>query len=128
MHSVDLAKIDIAIIVFYLVGIIALGLWVGRGQRNARDYFLGDRNISWWGVGLSIVATETSAITFISVPAMAYGGDLTFIQIVIGYVIARVILAILLVPNYFRGEIYSPYQLLTRSFGPMAGKTCAGIF
>lgn len=128
MHSVDLAKIDIAIIVFYLVGIIALGLWVGRGQRNARDYFLGDRNISWWGVGLSIVATETSAITFISVPAMAYGGDLTFIQIVIGYVIARIILAILLVPHYFKGEIYSPYQLLTRSFGPMAGKTCAGIF
>lgn len=123
MHS-----IDIAIIVFYLAGITALGLWVGRGQRNARDYFLGDRNISWWGVGLSIVATETSAITFISVPAMAYGGDLTFIQIVIGYVIARVILAILLVPHYFKGDIYSPYQLLTRSFGPLAGKTCAGIF
>ncbi len=126
MHSIDI--IDIAIIVFYLVGITALGLWVGRGQRNARDYFLGDRNISWWGVGLSIVATETSAITFISVPAMAYGEDLTFIQIVIGYVIARVILAILLVPHYFKGDIYSPYQLLTRSFGPLAGKTCAGIF
>ena len=79
MHS-----IDIAIIVFYLLGIIALGLWVGRGQRSARDYFLGNRSISWWGVGLSIVATETSALTFIGIPAMAYGGDLTFIQIVIG--------------------------------------------
>ena len=123
MHS-----IDIAIIVFYLLGIIALGLWVGRGQRSARDYFLGNRSISWWGVGLSIVATETSALTFIGIPAMAYGGDLTFIQIVIGYVLARVILAALLVPHYFKGDIYSPYQLLSRSFGPLTGKTCAGIF
>ncbi|MFT4691435.1 MAG: SSS family solute:Na+ symporter, partial [Limisphaerales bacterium] len=85
---------DWIVICVYLVGIIGLGVWLGRGQKNTRDYFLGGRNIPWWGVGLSIVATETSALTFIGVPAAAFGGDLAFIQIIIGYVIARVILAV----------------------------------
>ena len=120
--------IDWLIIALYLCFTVALGLWVGRGSKSARDYFLGNRGVSWWGVGLSIVATETSALTFISVPAMAYGGDLTFIQIVIGYVIGRIILAIFLIPHYFKGDVYSPYQLLTQSFGIKAGRTCAGIF
>lgn len=120
--------IDWSIIVLYLVGVIFLGFWVGRGQRSARDYFLGNQSISWWSVALSIVATETSALTFIGVPAMSYGGDMTFIQIVIGYVLARFVLAVLFVPHYFKGEIYSPYQLLTKSFGSAAGRTCAGIF
>src|SRR5678815_3537578 len=103
-----LSVADWTIIVAYLLGIIALGVWFGKDQRNTRDYFLGSKNIPWWGVGLSIVATETSALTFIGVPAMAYGPDaLTFIQIVIGYVIARIILAIVMVPHYFKGEIYS---------------------
>ncbi|MBR5605262.1 MAG: sodium:solute symporter, partial [Verrucomicrobia bacterium] len=99
--------IDWLIIALYLCFTVALGLWVGRGSKSARDYFLGNRGVSWWGVGLSIVATETSALTFISVPAMAYGGDLTFIQIVIGYVIGRIILAIFLIPHYFKGDVYS---------------------
>lgn len=119
---------DWLIIFVYLAGIIAFGLWFGRGQRNTRDYFLGSRNIPWWGVGLSIVATETSALTFIGVPALAYGGNLAFIQIVIGYVIARVLLAIWLVPHYFKGEIYSPYELLSNSFGPSARRTAALFF
>lgn len=123
-----ISGIDTSIIIIYLAGIIVLGLWVGRGQKDARSYFLGGRSLSWWGVGLSIVATETSALTFIGIPAMAYGGDLTFIQIVIGYVIGRVILSIVLVPHYFQGDVYSPYQLLTKSFGSSAGRTCAGIF
>ena len=106
---------DWLVIILYLVGIIALGLWFGKDQKNTKDYFLGSRNIPWWGVGLAIVATETSALTFIGVPAMAYGADaLTFIQIVIGYVIARIILAIVMVPHYFKGEIYSPYQLFSK--------------
>ena len=115
-------------IVVYLVGIIALGLWFGQDQRNTRDYFLGSKNIPWWGIGLSIVATETSALTIISVPAMAYGGNIAFIQIVIGYVIARILLAIILVPYYFKGEIYSPYQLLEQSFGAPARKLAGGFF
>jgi solute:Na+ symporter, SSS family len=120
---------DWVVIFAYLLGVIALGVWFGRDQRNTRDYFLGSRNIPWWGVGLSIVATETSALTFIGVPAMAFGADaLTFIQIVIGYVIARIILAIVMVPHYFKGEIYSPYQLFAQAFGMPARRTAGGFF
>src|SRR5258707_6007437 len=96
---------DWSIIIFYLVGIIALGIWFGKDQHTTRDYFLGSKNIPWWGIGLSIVAAETSALTIIGVPAMAYGTNLAFIQMVVGYVIARVVLAVLLVPHYFKGEI-----------------------
>jgi SSS family transporter len=119
---------DWLVIAIYLVGIIGFGIWCGRGQKSNRDYFLGSRNIPWWGVGLSIVATETSALTFIGVPALAFGGNLAFIQIIIGYVIARVLLAIWLVPHYFKGEIYSPYELLSNSFGPAARRSAAWFF
>jgi SSS family transporter len=119
---------DWAIILLYLGGIIALGMWFGKDQRNTRDYFLGSKNISWWGIGLSIVAAETSALTIIGVPAMAYGGNIAFIQMIAGYVIARVILAVVLVPHYFKGEIYSPYQLFADKFGPCARQTAGGFF
>src|ERR1700689_2836871 len=101
---------DWAVILFYLGGIIALGSWFGKDQKNTRDYFLGGKNIPWWGIGLSIVAAETSAVTIIGVPATAYGTDISFLQMIIGYVIARIILAIVMVPHSFKREIYSPYQ------------------
>ncbi|MBI5383061.1 MAG: hypothetical protein HZA90_00085 [Verrucomicrobia bacterium] len=119
---------DWAIIVAYLLGVIALGVWFGKDQRNTRDYFLGSRNIAWWGIGLSIVAAETSALTIIGVPAMAYGTNLVFIQMVIGYVIARLMLAVVMVPHYFKGEIYSPYQLFADTLGPEARQTAGGFF
>ncbi len=119
---------DWAIILVYLLGIIALGLWFGKDQHTTRDYFLGSKNVPWWGIGLSIVAAETSALTIIGVPAMAYGGDFTFIQMLIGYVLARIILAVVMVPHYFKGEIYSPYQLFADSFGPSARQTAGGFF
>ena len=101
-----LTTADWLVILLYLGGIIVFGVWFGKDQKNTKDYFLGSKNVPWWGVGLSIVATETSALTFIGVPAMAYGADhLTFIQIVIGYVVARVIMALVVVPHYFKGEI-----------------------
>src|SRR5438034_1661400 len=108
---------DWAVIIVYLLGIVGLGVWFGKDQRNTRDYFLGSKNIPWWGIGFSIVAAETSALTIIGVPAMAYGSNLLFIQMIIGYVIARIILAVVMVPHYFRGEIYSPYQLLETHLG-----------
>ena len=80
---------DWAIILLYLGGVVALGVWFGRDQHNTRDYFLGSRNTPWWGVGMSIIATETSALTIIGVPAIAYGGNLMFIQMIIGYKIGR---------------------------------------
>ncbi len=119
---------DWIIIVAYLLGIIGLGVWFGKDQRNTRDYFLGSKNIPWWGIGLSIVAAETSALTIISVPAMAYGTNIAFIQMVVGYVIARLILAVVMVPHYLKGEIYSPYQLLETAFGPSARKLAGGFF
>lgn len=119
---------DWAVIVVYLLGMVLLGVWFGRDQKNTRDYFLGSKNIPWWGVGFSIVATETSALTIISVPAMAYGGNISFIQIIIGYVIARILLAIVMVPHYFKGEIYSPYQLLEGAFGQSVRKFAGALF
>ncbi|MBN2508606.1 MAG: sodium/solute symporter [Verrucomicrobia bacterium] len=120
--------VDWLVILAYVVGIIGLGVWFGKDQRNTRDYFLGSRNVPWWGIGFSIVAAETSALTIISVPAMAYGGDLTFLQMVFGYVIARVLLAVVMVPHYLKGEIYSPYQLLETAFGPSARRLVGGFF
>src|SRR6266404_2983695 len=119
---------DWAIISLYLLGIIALGLWFGKDQHNTRDYFLGSKNIPWWGIGLSVVAAETSALTIIGVPAMAYGDNIAFLQMIVGYVIARIILAVVLVPHYFKGEIYSPYQLFANAFGPGARQTAGGFF
>src|ERR1700730_13206434 len=95
-----LSLADWSVILIYLAGIIALGVWLGKDQKNTRDYFLGSRNIPWWGIGLSIVAAETSALTIIGVPALAFGGDLTFLQMVLGYVIARLVLAVVMVPHY----------------------------
>src|SRR4051812_20136939 len=121
---------DWIIIVGYLAGIIALGVWFGKDQRNTRDYFLGSKNIPWWGIGVSIVAAETSALTIIGVPAYAFadGGNILFIQIIIGYVIARLILAILMVPHYLKGEIYSPYQLLEQHLGQGPRRLAAAFF
>ena len=124
---------DWVVVLLYLCGVTAVGLYLARGQQTKRDYFLGGRAFSWWVVGLSIVATETSALTFIGVPAMAIGrlrfgpggalttegGNLLFLQIVIGYIIARVVVAVVMVPHYFKGDVYTPYQLLHRAFGPM---------
>ena len=128
LAAAKLDPIDWVVIAFYLIGVIALGVWLGRGQKTTRDYFLGGRDLPWWGVAFSIVATETSALTFIGVPAMAYGGNLMFIQVVIGYVIGRIALAIVMVPFYFKNEIYSPYALIGKAFGEGAHKTAAIMF
>ncbi len=118
---------DWIVIIAYLGGIIGLGVWFGKDQRNTRDYFLGSRNIPWWGIGVSIVAAETSALTIIGVPAIAYGGNIMFIQMIVGYVIARIILAVVMVPHYLKGEIYSPYQLLETHLGPAPRKLAAAF-
>src|SRR5215213_3483526 len=124
----DLSIADWLIICLYLAGIIGLGIWFGKDQRNTRDYFLGSRNIPWWGIGVSIVAAETSALTIIGVPAIAYGSNIMFIRMIVGYVIARIILAIVMVPHYLKGEIYSPYQLLEQHLGIGPRRLAAAFF
>ncbi len=119
---------DWLVIFVYLGGIILLGVWFGKDQKNTRDYFLGSKNIPWWGIGMSIVAAETSALTIIGVPSMAYGGNMAFLQMIVGYVIARIILAVVMVPHYFKGEIYSPYQLFSNAFGPSVRQMAGGFF
>jgi SSS family transporter len=118
---------DWIVILAYLGGIVGLGVWFGKDQRTTRDYFLGSRNIPWWGIGVSIVAAETSALTIIGVPAIAFGGNIMFIQMIVGYVIARLILAVVMVPHYLSGEIYSPYQLLETHLG-RGPRRLAGVF
>jgi len=119
---------DWVVIFAYLGGIIGLGVWFGKDQRNTRDYFLGSRNIPWWGIGVSIVAAETSALTIIGVPAIAYGSNILFIQMIVGYVIARIILAVVMVPHYLSGEIYSPYQLLEQHLGLGPRRLAGALF
>src|ERR1043166_5839216 len=120
--------VDWLVIAVYLVGIILFGLWVGKDQKTTRDYFLGSKNVPWWGIGLSIVAAETSALTIIGVPGMAYAGNIGFIQMIAGYVLARIILAVVMVPHYLSGEIYSPYQLLEQHLGRGPRRPPGGVF
>ena len=123
-----LNRIDLLIIVVYLAGITLFGLRFRKRQRTMRDYFLADRNIPWWAIALSIVAAETSTLTIISIPGLAYDSNLTFLQVVMGYVIGRVIISFLLLPQYFRGELYTAYQLIERRFGPELRTVTAGLF
>src|SRR5438128_8756905 len=123
-----LSSADWSVIILYLLGIIALGVWFGKDQRNTRDYFLGSKNIPWWGIGLSIVAAETSALTIIGVPGTAYASNIGFIQMIAGYVIARIILAVVMVPHYLSGEIYSPYQLFANTLGQSGRRMAGGLF
>lgn len=109
--------LDVVVLLTYLIGVTALGTLLGGRQKDARDYFLADRAVPWWAVCFSVVATETSALTFISLPATAYGSDLWMMQLVIGYLIGRLLVAAVLLPGYFRGEVVTAYALLERRFG-----------
>jgi SSS family transporter len=123
-----LNRIDLLIIALYLAGITLFGLRFRKRQRTMRDYFLADRDIPWWAISLSIVAAETSTLTIISIPGLAYDSNLTFLQVVMGYVIGRVIISFVLLPQYFRGELYTAYQLIERRFGPELRTVTAALF
>ncbi len=123
-------SIDLIIIFGYLIGITLFGVWFSRKQETTRDYFLGDRTVPWWAIAASIVATETSTITFISVPGIAFarGGNFQFLQLVFGYMIGRVVISLLFIPSYFRGELMTVYQLLERRFGMRIKMLAASLF
>jgi SSS family transporter len=123
-----ISLIDLAIVIMYLVGVTLFGAHFRRGQQNLRDYFLGGRTAPWWAIACSIVATETSTLTIIGTPGIAYAGNLGFLQLVIGYLVARVILCLVLVPQYFQGEFYTAYQLLEKRFGARMKSAAAVIF
>ncbi len=123
-----ISPIDFAIILAYLAGITLFGAHFRRGQQNLRDYFLGGRTAPWWAIACSIVATETSTLTIIGTPAIAYAGNLAFLQLVMGYLVARVVLCVVLVPQYFQGEFYTAYQLLEKRFGRRMKSAAAVVF
>src|SRR6202049_2277914 len=120
--------IDLAIVVAYLLGITALGMWFRQGSQDAREYFLGGRTAPWWALAFSIVATETSTLTIIGTPAISYGGNLTFLQLVFGDLIGRVLIVFLLLPGYFRGEFFTAYALIEKRFGEKMRSVAATTF
>ena len=124
----QISYIDLFIVIAYLVSVTLFGAHFRRGQKNLRDYFLGGRIAPWWAIACSIVATETSTLTIIGTPGIAYAGNLGFLQLVIGYLVARVILCLVLVPQYFQGEFYTAYQLLEKRFGTRMKSAAAVIF
>src|SRR6476660_4995735 len=123
-----LNKLDFAIIALYLAGITLFGLRFRKKQRTLRDYFLAGRDIPWWAIALSIVAAETSTLTIISIPGLAYDTNLMFLQVVLGYVVGRFIISFVLLPHYFRGDLYTAYELIERRFGRRLRSLTAGLF
>ncbi len=120
--------LDLGIIVVYLIGITWFGARFKETQKSLKDYFLGGRNAPWWAIGFSIVSAETSTLTIIGTPALAFNGNLGFLQVVMGYLVARIIISTLFLPHYFRGEMYTAYELMRRRFGPNIRKLTAGSF
>src|SRR5258706_8744958 len=130
------STIDYIVLLIYLAGITVFGMRFKKSQRSVKDYFLGARNTSWIVICLSIVATETSTLTLIGVPALAYGtfarpeqgGTLTYLQVLIGYVVGRFIIARIFLASYFRGDLLTAYALLERRLGLLAPRAAAAVF
>jgi SSS family transporter len=125
---VDISTIDIIIIIAYLLVVAVIGSLSGGKQKTTRDYFMGGRNVPWWAVSFSIVAAETSSLTFISIPGLAYISNLNFFQLTIGYLIARVLVAYFFLPSYRKGELVTAYSFLENRFGPLTRRYASSVF
>src|SRR4051795_13436564 len=99
-----------------------------ENQRSLKDYFLGGRGAPWWAISLSIVSAETSTLTVIGTPAISFGGNFTFLQLIFGYLLGRLVISVVFLPQYFRGEMFTAYELMQRRFGPRVRKFAAGTF
>jgi SSS family transporter len=128
--SNELTRIDVLIVVVYVLGNLLVGVYFARRQVGLQSYFLGDRNVAWWLILASIVTTETSTVTFLSVPGVSFreGGNLTFLQLALGYIVGRVLIAWLLLPQYFKGEILSAYQVLRQRFDARVQRAASALF
>ncbi len=130
MFDLAISRFDLAIVVGYMLFAILLGLWVSGRQETVDDYFLGDRSLPWWALLLSIVATETSTVTFLSIPGIAYakGGDCRFLQVAIGYIVGRTLVSQILLPAYFRGRLFTSYEVLQQRFGAVSRRLASVLF
>ena len=126
--TMGLDPVDYAIIAVYLVGVAWIGTRIGGRQQSARDYFLGGRALPWWAVGLSVVASETSTLTFISVPGLAYQGNLHFLQLAFGYFAGRCLVALFFIPAYYRGELETAYDFIGKRFGLPLRRLTSSVF
>jgi len=122
------APLDYAIVILYLLGVTAAGTVISGRQRSSRDYFLGGKDLSWWAVGFSIVASETSTLTFISIPGLAFKGNLFFLQLVVGYFVGRLIVSVLFIPAYYRGDLETAYDFLGKRFGLSLRRLASSVF
>jgi SSS family transporter len=120
--------VDLAILLLYMAGVVALGTWVGRGARSVADFMLGGRDLPWWLILFSIIATETSTVTFLSIPGFAFSKDLSWLQIPLGFLIGRFAVVFLLLPQYFKGSFYTAYEVLDRRFGGVTKQTASLMF
>ena len=120
--------LDLGIIVFYLIAVTVFGTRFRHSQKTLRDYFLGGNTAPWWAIALSIVAAETSTLTIIGTPALAFREDLGFLQLVFGYLLARIIISVVFIPQYFRGQMYTAYELMRRRFGERLRRFTAVTF
>jgi len=123
MHALDLATIAL-----YLIAITWFGAHFRKSQHNLKDYFLGGRNAPWWAIALSIVSAETSTLTVIGTPALSFSGNFQFLQLVLGYLLARIVISALFLPQYFRGEMFTAYELMRRRFGERIRRLTAATF
>jgi solute:Na+ symporter, SSS family len=120
--------LDLATIVVYLIAITWFGARFRKNQHNLKDYFLGGRSAPWWAIALSIVSAETSTLTVIGTPALSFSGNFQFLQLVLGYLLARIVISVLFLPQYFRGEMFTAYELMRRRFGDRIRRLTAGTF
>lgn len=120
--------LDLSVILVYLISITWFGAHFRSGHKSLRDYFLGGRSAPWWAISLSIISAETSTLTIVGTPGLAFAGNLGFLQIVLGYLLARLVICALLLPHYFRGEMFTAYELMRRRFGERTRKLAALIF
>ena len=120
--------VDLAIVIGYLLGVTALGVYFRGKQHDVRDYFLGGRTAPWWALAFSIVATETSTLTIIGTPALAYAGNMTFLQLVFGYLLGRFLISVIFLPGYFRGEFLTAYAVIEKRFGQRMRSVAAVTF
>lgn len=124
----SIGLVDALILAAYMVGVVALGTWVGRSMRSAADFMVGDRSLPWWLILFSIVATETSTVTFLSIPGFSYDNDLTWLQIPLGFLLGRFVVAFLLLPQYFNGSFFTAYEVLHKRFGGATKQTASLLF
>lgn len=124
----NVGPIDLGILLLYLAAVVILGLWIGRRARSVADYVVGNRDLPWWALLGSIVATETSTVTFLSIPGFAFGNDFTWLQIALGFLLGRLVVAALLLPQYFAGSYFTAYEVLHRYFGGATKQVASALF